>query len=102
MDSVVIEAWAGGRFEATIVSDDGSGAYPMAFTFVSVVENESLVISEPSGVISTTTFTDLDGDRTRLEVHQVNLPAMYRTPEALAGLGTSFDKLAAHLATLAG
>ncbi len=100
LESVVIEPWAGGRFESTIVVDDGSGEFPMAFTFVEVVENERLVIAEPSGVQSTTTFIDLGDGRTRLEVHQINLPSMYRTPEAQAGLSSSFDKLAAHLATL--
>lgn len=98
LDSVTIEPWAGGRFESTIVVDDDGAEYPMSFTFVEVVEPERFTFTSDSGIVSTTTLTDLGNGRTRLVVHQTNVPDELRTAEALAGFGTTMDLLAAHLA----
>ena len=38
--------------------------------------------------------------RTHVVTHQANLPAMFRTDEAQAGMKTSFDKLNAYVKTL--
>ncbi len=46
------------------------------------------------------TFTDLGDGRTEVVTHQTNVPEMYRTPEAQAGMQSSFDRFAAYLATL--
>jgi uncharacterized protein YndB with AHSA1/START domain len=101
LESVIIEPWAGGRFENTMVADDGSGEFPMRAIFVEVVEPERLVFTElDSGLTSTGTLTDLGGGRTLMVIHQTNVPEMYRSPEAIAGFNTSLDQLAEHLATL--
>jgi uncharacterized protein YndB with AHSA1/START domain len=103
LSSVVIEPWAGGRFESTMIPDDDpdNPGFPMKAVFVEVVEPEIFAFSEPdSGMTSTGTLTDLGGGRTRLVIHQTNVPEMYRSPEALAGFNTSLDRLADHLATL--
>ena len=36
IETVVIEPWAGGRFESMMVADDGVGEYPMKAVFVEV------------------------------------------------------------------
>ncbi len=101
LDSVTIEPWPGGRFEATMVADDGSGGYPMICRFVEVVEPELFVYTElGSGMVTPSTLTDLGDGTTRLVIHQTNTPQDYLTPEALAGFNTSLDRLAGYLATL--
>jgi uncharacterized protein YndB with AHSA1/START domain len=96
--SVIIEPWAGGRFENVIVTDDGSETYPFKSVFVDVLEPERFTFKELSGITSTSTFTDLGTGRTRLVIHQTDVPFGYRTPEALAGFSTTLDLLAEHLA----
>ncbi|MGX7682028.1 SRPBCC family protein [Jatrophihabitans sp. DSM 45814] len=101
IETVVIEPWAGGRFESVMVADDGSGEYPTKATFVEVTEPEVFAFAELElGITSTGTLTDLGGGRCRLVIHQTNVPPEYRTPEALAGFNTSLDRLAQYLATL--
>jgi uncharacterized protein YndB with AHSA1/START domain len=101
LDSVVIEPWAGGRFENTIVADDATSEFPFRAVFIEVVEPERLAFREvESGLVSTSTFTDLGAGRTRLVIHQTNVPLAYRSPETLAGFANTLDLLADHLATL--
>ena len=101
LESVVIEPWPVGRFETLMVADDGSGEFPSKGTFIEVVEPERLSFSEPdSGMVTSSTFTDLGNGRTRVVIHQTNVPPMYRSPEALEGFNSSLDRFAEHLATL--
>lgn len=101
LDSVVLEPWAGGRFETTMVADDGGGEYPTKAIFVEVTEPEVLSFREPdSGVLTEGRFRDLGDGRTELTIHQTNVPEMYRSPEALAGFLTSLDRFAEHLTAL--
>lgn len=98
--SVIIEPWAGGRFESDIVSDDSGHVFPFRAVFLEVVAPERLAFREvESGLVSASTFTDLGNSRTRVEIHQTNVPLAYRAPEALAGFLTTLDLLAAHLAS---
>ena len=100
LETVVIEPWPGGRFENTMVADDGSGEYPMKAVFTDIVEPETFSFSEPdSGMATNGTLIDLGDGRTRLVIHQTNVPEFARTPEALAGFNTSFDRLEEFLAT---
>jgi uncharacterized protein YndB with AHSA1/START domain len=101
LDKIVIEPFAGGRFETTMIPDDdpGSEGYPMRAVFSEITEPERIVWTEPDfGMTTTATFTDLGDGRTRVVIHQTNVPEMFRTPEALAGFNTSLDKFAAYLA----
>ena len=71
--------------------------------FVEIVEPERIVLTEPDvegGMTTSTTFTDLGDGRTEVVIHQTNVPEMYRTAEALAGMQSSLDKFAAYLAAL--
>jgi uncharacterized protein YndB with AHSA1/START domain len=99
IDRVVIEPWAGGRFETLMVADDGSGEFLMQGAFIEVVEPEIFSFGEPGGGMTTTsTLTDLGDGRTRVIIHQTNVSAMYLTPEAQEGFNSSLDRLERYLA----
>lgn len=100
-DKMVVEPWPGGRFETVMIADDGSGEFPTNATFVEVVAPERLSFEEPDiGMVTSSTFTDLGDGRTRVVIHQTNVPSMYRTPESEEGFKSSLDRFAAYLATL--
>lgn len=100
--NIRVDPRPGGVFE-TIMVDDASGAeFPMKAVFTEVVENEKIVWTEPDvegGMTTAITFKDLGGGRTEVVTHQTNVPEMYRSEAAQAGLKTSFDRFAAYLAT---
>lgn len=100
IETVVIEAWSGGRFESVMVADDGSGEYATKATFLEVTEPEVFAFTEPGGMVSTGTLIDIGGGRTRLVIHQTNVPAQHRSAEGLAGFDTSLDRLEQHLASV--
>lgn len=61
------------------------------------------MFSEPDvegGMTTSMTFTDVGDGRTEVVTHQTNVPEMYGSPEARADKQSSFDKLAAYLASL--
>jgi len=102
VEHIVIEARPGGRFETLMVADDGSGEFPTKAVFVEIDEPESFSFIEPdAGMTTASTFTDLGDGRTRLVIHQTQVPEMYRSPDALAGFLTSLDRFDAYLATVA-
>lgn len=101
LESVVIEPRVGGRFESTMVADDGSGAFPVHAHFTEHVPPERFAFRiDANGLVSTTTFEDLGGGRTRMTVHQTNLTPEFVTEESQAGFATSIDRYEAYLATL--
>jgi uncharacterized protein YndB with AHSA1/START domain len=103
IENITIDPRPGGVFETIMVNDADGGEYPMRAVFVEVVEPEKLVWTEPGvegGMTTSVTFTDLGDGRTEVFTHQTNVPEMYRSPEAQAGLQSSFDRFAAYLATL--
>ena len=103
IDNITIEPRPGGVFETIMVNDENGEEYPMHGVFVEVVENEKLVWSEPGvegGMTTSMTLTDLGNGKTEAFVHQTNVPDMFRTPEAQAGMQSSFDRFAAYVATL--
>jgi hypothetical protein len=46
------------------------------------------------------TFTDLGDGRTEIFSHQSNVPEMYRSPEAQAGMQSSLDRFAEYVSSL--
>lgn len=103
LDGIVIEPRPGGRFETVMVNDATGERYPNAGIFVEIDPPAKLVWSETGaadGMTTTSTFTDLGNDRTEVVVHQRNVPAMYRSAEALEGFEASLDRFVAYLATL--
>jgi uncharacterized protein YndB with AHSA1/START domain len=101
--NIIVEPHAGGRFE-TIMVDDASGAeYPMKGVFVEVIPPEKLVWTEQDvegGMVTSVTFNDIGHGKTETITLQTNVPEMFRSAEAQAGMQSSFDKMAAYIATL--
>ena len=101
--NITVDLTLGGVFETVMVNDADGAEYPSRGTFVEIVPPEKLSWTEPDvegGMTTTITFSDLGDGRCETVTHQTNVPAMYRTPEAQAGMESSFDKLAAYLATV--
>lgn len=103
LENIEIDLRPGGIFK-TVMVDDASGAeYPNIGVYVDVVAPEKLSFREPEvegGMMTSITFKDLGDGRTEVTTHQTNVPEMYRSPEAQAGMQSSFDRFAAYLATL--
>ncbi len=103
LETIRVDARPGGEFETVMVNDADGGRYPMRAVYVEIVEPERIVWTEPdSGMTTTSTFRDLGGTRTELEIRQTNVPEGYRSPEARAGFKTSLDRFAAYLEKLGG
>ena len=103
LETIRVEARPGGEFETVMVNDADGGRYPTRAVYVEIVEPERIVWTEPdSGMTTTSTFRDLGGTRTELEIRQTNVPEGYRSPEARAGFKTSLDRFAAYLEKLGG
>ena len=103
LDGIVIEPWEGGRFDTVMVFDATGERYPNTGIFVEVDAPNKMVWSETGaaeGMVNTSTFIDLGNGRTEVVIHQQNVPAMYRSAEALEGFNASLDRFEAYLATL--
>jgi uncharacterized protein YndB with AHSA1/START domain len=103
IDNITVDARPGGVFETVMVNDADGAEFTMHAVFVEVDEPKRLVWTEPGvegGMTSSLTFTDLGNGTTEVFVHQTNVPEMYRSPEAQAGMQTSFDRFAAYVKTL--
>ena len=94
LESVVIEPWAGGRFECTMVFDDTGVESPNIGTLSVVEPPHTLVGEEPSiGFRSTQTFTP-EGAGTLITVVQEGLPPeIVSNPEVVAAFRSSYRKL---------
>ena len=101
--NIKVDPRPGGVFETTMVNDADGAEYESKGVFVEIVEPERIVWTEPDvegGMTTTSTFVDLGDGRTEVVVHQTNVPEMYRSPEAQAGMQSSFDKFAAYVSSL--
>lgn len=103
LETIKVDARPGGVFETVMVNDSDGSRYPTRAVYVEIVAPERIVWTEPdSGVTTTSTFRDLGGESTELQIRQANAPAGYRSPEARAGFATSLDRFAAYLEKLGG
>jgi uncharacterized protein YndB with AHSA1/START domain len=103
IENTTVELRPGGAFETIMVNDADGAEYPMRGVFVEVVENEKLTWTEADvegGMTTSITFNDLGDGRCETVILQTNVPEMLRTPAAQVGMQSSFDKMAAYLATL--
>ena len=96
---ITIDPRPGGVFNTTMVNDATGEEYPNEGIFTELVEPERFSFREPSGMETSSTLIDLGGGRCRLVIHQTNVPAMYRGPEALEGFNASLTRMAEYLAT---
>ena len=86
-----------------MINDADGAEYAMRGVFVEVTDPEKLVWTErdvEGGMTTSVSFTDLGDGRTEVVAHQTNVPEMYRSPEAQAGMQSSFDRFAAYVASL--
>jgi uncharacterized protein YndB with AHSA1/START domain len=101
--NIVVEPRPGGRFETIMVNDETGEEYPMVARFVDFDPPHRLSWTDPSGdsgMTSSIEFKDLGDGRTETRVLQTNVPEVLMSPEAQAGLESSFVKCDAYLATL--
>ena len=100
VENITIDLRPGGAFETIMVNDADGEEYPMKAVYVEIAPPERLVFMEPDvegGMTTTITFSDVGGGRTEVVIHQTNVPEPYRTPEAMAGMQSSFDKFEAYV-----
>jgi uncharacterized protein YndB with AHSA1/START domain len=101
IENILVEPHVGGRFETVMVNDADGAEYASKGVYTEITPPSVLAWGEPGvGMENRTTFIDLGDGRTEVRIHQTNVPAMYRAPEAQAGFKTSLDRFAAYLATL--
>jgi uncharacterized protein YndB with AHSA1/START domain len=101
LGDITVDARPGGAFETVMVNDADGSRYAMRAVYVEIVEPERLVWTDPgSGVVTTSTFTDLGDSRTEIRIRQRNVPEAFRSPEAQAGFASSLDRFAAYLGAL--
>jgi uncharacterized protein YndB with AHSA1/START domain len=101
LDGITVDPRPGGVFETVMINDADGCSYAMRAVYTEIVPPERIVWTEPgTGMITTSTFTDLGGTRTEVRIHQANVPDSFRSPEDQARFLTSLDRFAAHLGTL--
>ncbi len=103
LERIVVEPRPGGRFETVMVNDESGDEYPVLGVFVEFESPRMFSFIEAGaegGMKTAITFNDLGDGRTEMVTHQTQVPAMFTSPEAQAGLQTMFDKLDRHLASL--
>jgi uncharacterized protein YndB with AHSA1/START domain len=103
IENISVDPRPGGVFETIMVNDADGAEYPMRAVFVEVTEPGRLVWTEPDvegGMTTSVTFNDLGDGRTEVVSHQTNVPQMLRSPEAQAGMLSSFDRFAAYVTSL--
>ena len=86
-----------------MVNDETGEEYPTVGVFVEFDPPHILSFTEPDvdgGMTTKITFNDLGDGRTETVTHQTNVPPMFLSPEAQAGMETSFVKFDAYLASL--
>ncbi|MDX6200308.1 MAG: hypothetical protein QOJ79_3459 [Actinomycetota bacterium] len=102
IENITLDLRIGGVFETVMVNDATGDEYPSKGVFTEIAPPSVLAWEEPSGMANRSTFVDLGDGRTEVTIHQTNVPAMFRAPEARAGFNSSLDRFAAYLATQVG
>jgi uncharacterized protein YndB with AHSA1/START domain len=103
LENITVDLRPGGVFETVMVNDSDGATYPMRAVYVEIEPPEKLVWTEAGvegGMLTSITFIDLGDGTTEVVSHQTNMPEMFRTAEAQAGMQTSFDKFEAYLGSL--
>jgi uncharacterized protein YndB with AHSA1/START domain len=103
IENITVDPRPGGAFETIMVNDESGDEHAMRAVFVEFDPPHKLAWAEPGDgpkMTSTVTFTDLGDGRTEILVHQTNVPPMFLSAEAQAGMLSSFDKCAAYVKSL--
>lgn len=103
LESITIEPRVGGVFASTMINDETGEAYPGTGVYTEFDPPARLAwreSGETDGMETASTFEDLGDGRTRVVIHQTNVPKRFADPEALAGFNASLDLFAAYLAKI--
>ncbi len=97
IENIAVDPRVGGVFEAVMVNDDNGEQYPSKGVYTEITRPSVLAWEEAGGMVNRSTFVDLGDGCTEVRIHQTNVPEMFRTPEAQAGMASSLDRFAAYL-----
>ena len=103
LETIKIDPRPGGVFDTVMVNDSDGAEYPNHGIYVEVDKPNKLSWTEPDvegGMLSSLTFVDLGDGRTEVTIHQTNVPEMYMSAEAQAGMQSSLDRFAAYVSSL--
>lgn len=100
IENIIVDLRVGGAFETVMVNDDNGEHHRSAGIYTEIIRPSVLAWAEPDGISNHSTFIDLGDGRTEVRIHQTNVPAMFRSPEAQAGMSSSLDRFATYLADL--
>lgn len=103
LETIKIDPKPGGVFETVMVNDSDGAEYPNSGVYVEVDKPSKLSWTEPDvegGMLTSLTFVDLGDGRTEVTIHQTNVPEMYLSAEAQAGMQSSLDRFAAYVSSL--
>jgi uncharacterized protein YndB with AHSA1/START domain len=103
LDTIKIDPRPGGVFDTIMVNDSDGAEYPSRGIYVEFDKPSKLSWKEPDvegGMLSSLTFVDLGDGRTEVTIHQTNVPEMYMSAEAQAGMQSSLDRFAAYVSSL--
>ena len=95
-ESVTVDLRPGGEFALDTRAPDGA-TRRLRFVYVSIAAPHELVFDEPVTGLRTTVTVRPASDGTNVTVHQRRLPPELRTTQAVGGLASILDALAAHL-----
>lgn len=95
-ESVTVDLRPGGEFALDTRAPHGA-TRRLRFVYVSIAAPHELVFDEPVTGLRTTVNLRPADDGTHLTVHQRRLPPELRTAQAVDGLASILDALAAHL-----
>ena len=103
LETIKVDPRPGGLFETVMVNDSDGAEYPNRGFYVEVEKPSKLSWKEPDvegGMLTSLTFVDLGDGRTEVTIHQTNVPEMYLSAEAQAGMQSSLDRFAAYVSSL--
>ena len=103
LETIKVDPKPGGLFETVMVNDSDGAEYPNRGFYVEVEKPSKLSWKEPDvegGMLTSLTFVDLGDGRTEVTIHQTNVPEMYMSAEAQAGMQSSLDRFAAYVSSL--
>jgi len=103
LETIKIDPKPGGVFETVMVNDSDGAEYPNSGVYVEVDKPSKLSWTEPDvegGMLTSLTFVDLGDGRTEVTIHQTNVPEIYLSAEAQAGMQSSLDRFAAYVSSL--
>ncbi len=105
LENIKLEPRPGGSFDTVMINDEDGAEYPNHAVYVEVERPTKLVWIEPDvegGMKTSLTFNDLGDGRTEVIIEQTNVPEMYLSAEAQAGMQSSLDRFAAYVSSLPG